>query len=648
MNEQIEIIYVFESFRIDVKKRRMFHGDQPVALTSKALNTLLYLIEHRGKIVTKDELMDAVWFDTIVEENNLTQQISTLRKILGERAGEYHFIATVPKQGYSFISPVKEISAVEVEEKTENEIVLQEYSQSNITIDFSNQKDDEVTSIKQIRKTLPRFSKFSSRRVQAAAIISVCLVLIIGIYFRSKSQNSFSGAKETPKTLAVLPFKILNSEGNDDFLGAGISDSLAAKLGNVENLTVRPTSSVIKLAKQTDDPLAAGRELKVDAVLNGSIQRNGDRIRVTVQMLDVKSEKIIWGRSFDENFSDIFSLQDTISTDVAKVFNDKLTDSEQKGLKKHSTENVEAFQAYMRGRYLWNKRDEDSLLKGIRYFQNAVNLDPKYALAYSGIADSYLVLAYYHIGNPSFGEDLQNARLTAQKAIELDDSIAESHNSLAYVEFYSGNSPAAEKEFKRAIELNPNYATAHHWYSNFLATQERDEESLREIKIAANLDPVSPIINATLGEHFYYARNYDEALAQLNQTIELDDSFFTTHYLLGMVYEQKGLYEAAIAEFQKARRLTKNNSNEFDSMLAHAYAVSGNKAEAEKILDNLIKNQADPQAIAIIYAGLGDNERAIEWLKKSDSSKSKLFLQNDPRLDSLRKNESFQRIAQIN
>lgn len=649
MTDQDETYFAFESFRVDVAKRRLFRGEETLQLTSKAFNTLLFLIHHRGKTVTKDELMDAVWFDTAVEENNLTQQISTLRKILGERAGEYHFIATIPKQGYSFIAPVKEIPRAEFETQTENEIVLQEYAQSNITIDISDPK--EIKSAPAItKKVFPKFQTFIARRFQTTTLVLLCLfVAVAGIGVWSSAKNEIAASKPpTPKTIAVLPFKLLNTDAKDDSLGFGMSDTLITKLSSVQNLTVRPTSSVMKFADYNQDEVSAGRELKADVVLGGTVQRNGDHIRVTVQMLDVQSAKLIWGQSFDENFSDIFNLQDAISTDIARVLEVKLSDKEQKELRQHSTDNLEAFQAYTRGRYLWNKRNEESLLKGIEYFETAINLDPNYALAYSGIADSHLVMDYYHFGSFSPGENLRKAKQAALKSLELNDSIAESHTSLAFVDyFFEGNSQAAEAEFKRAIELNPNYATAHHWYSEFLILNKREEESLQEIKIAAKLDPVSSIINATLGERLYYARQYDEAIAQLRQAIEMDENFFSAHYNLGMVYEQKGMYAQAIAEFQKARHLTKD-AEEFDSVLAHAYALSGNRAAAEKILDKLIKNKANPQAIAIVYTGLGDDANAVKWLKKADNSKPKWFLLNDPRLDSLKTNKDFQQILNIN
>jgi len=638
MNEPGQCLYEFDLFRLDVVKRQLLRGGEIVPLTSKAFDVLLILVQHRGKTVSKDELMDAVWFDAVVEENNLTQQISALRKVLGERATEHRFIVTVSGRGYSFIAPVKEISGTEA-----TEIVLQEFTKSSVTIDIYDDKESEMLAERQANiSSLNRKSFLRQHRVSVMAFAALLLVLVAVAFVWILRQTN-SPTSPTPKAIAVLPFKSLNENEKDELLGAGMSDTLTAKLGNLQNLTVRPTSAVSKYAGQNNDVLAVGRELKVDAVLEGTIQRNGDRMRVTVQMLDVESGKIIWGQSFDEKFSDIFSVQDAISEDVAQVLQLKLSNEEQKGIRKHSTDNIEAYQAYLRGRHFWNKRDKDGLNKGIEYFQKAVSLDPHYALAYSGIADSYLILNYYQMSNLSCKETIEKARQATLKALGIDNALAEAHTSLAFIYSLEENSQAAEKEFKRAIESNPNYATAHHWYSDFLAMNGRDDEAMKEIIIAVNLDPVSPIINTTLGERFYYSHRYDEAIAQLRQTIEMNNKFSQAHYVLGMAYEQKGMFEEAIEEYQKARSQMKESA-EFDSMLARIYALSGKRKEAERILEGLLRYGTNPYAIAIVYEGMNEKSTAIEWLKKVDIKKKKWFLKVDPRLDSLRSNSEFQRL----
>jgi DNA-binding winged helix-turn-helix (wHTH) protein/TolB-like protein/Flp pilus assembly protein TadD len=616
-------LYEFDTFRIDSLKRQLLREGCLVPLTSKAFETLLILVRHRGATVSKDELMNSIWSDTAVEENNLTQQISTLRKALGDRGAEHKFIVTVPGHGYSFIAPVKEMAG------ETDEIVLQEFTQSSIIIDVCDDAKDDQTPAKSSKKSLI---------YNAFAFAGLFLILFLAVvWFFPRGKSAVSNPAQ--KTIAVLPFKSLSADGNN-FLAMGMSDTLTAKLSNLQSLSICPTSSVLKY-ENARDAIAVGRELKADVVLDGTVQQSGEQIRVTVQMLDVASGRVLWGRNFDEKFSDIFSMQDFISEEVAGVLQLKLSNEEQKEIHKHSTDNVEAYQAYMRGRYLWNKRSEESLNKAIEYFEQAVALDPNYALAYSGIADSYLVVNYYGLTDLSREETLRRAKQAVLKALETNDELAEAHTSLAFIFSLEQNSKAADSEFTRAIELNPNYPTAHHWYSDFLTTELRGDEAMREIKIALNLDPVSPIISTTMGERLYYARRYDEAIVHLRRIVEMDDNFFAAHFILGMVYEQKGMYSEAIAEFQKVRRLTRKQS-EFEAMLGHAYAVSGNKKEAEKILNDIKKNAASPQDVALIYIGLGDNKRALEWLKKMTDKKSKWFLKNDPRLDALRSNPEFQ------
>ncbi len=647
MNEQKHCFYEFESFRIDALKRQLAReGGEIVPLTSKAFETLLFLVHHRGLTVSKDELMDAIWTDVAVEENNLTQQISTLRKALGEQSGKYKFIITVPGRGYSFVAPVKESFRVE----TESDFLLQEITHSSITIDVDDNHKAAETRRREDENSQafnkPLRAVYSRSRIGNFVFAAILLILGITAFAWLYTQNAARSGSSGPKSVAVLPFKLLNPGGtsSDDFLGTGMSDTLIAKLGNVQSLNVRPTSQIIKYANQNPDVLAAGRELKADVILEGTIQRNGDGVRVNVQLLDVQTGKVLWGQSFDEKFSNIFTLQDAISADVVRVLQVKLSNEEQKDIHKHSTENLEAYQAYLRGRYFWNKRDKESLKKGIVHFEQAVRLDPNYALAFSGMADSYLVLDYY-FGETGREENLQNARQSAQKAVELDDSLAEAHTSLAFIYAFPEDKSSltiehAEREFKRAIELNPNYATTHHWYSDFLAINGRDEESMKEITEAVRLDPLSSIINTTLGERLFYAHRYDEAINQLRLTIEMNDQFAAAHYFLAMAYEQKKMFDESVNEAQKACALTK--LDDFDAALAHIYAVSGKRTEAEKILSGLINRSAQPHTIAIVYAGLSDHDRTLKWLDRLDKTKAHWFLKSDPRLDALRARPEFQ------
>ena len=645
MSQQMERLYEFGPFRIDPVKRLLMRDGQVVVLTAKVFDTLLVLVEHKGQVLHKDELMRRLWPDTCVEENNLTQQISVLRKALGERVGEHRYIVTVPGRGYSFVSDVREVCDEDAD------LILEQHTRSLITINVEeDQQDGPEINYAPASRRLPAVLTLTARpRVFLLALTLVGLTLaLLTIFTYRRFADNARRAAQPPKSIAVLPFKSLNAGAHDDILSAGMSDTLIAKLSNVHQLSVRPTSSVIKYAGAQPDTLAAGRELDVDSVLEGTVQRAGDRVRVTVQLLDVRAGRPLWAQSFDAELRDIFAVQDAISQQVAQAMLMRLNGDEQQRLRKHDTDSVEAYQAYLRGRYFWNKRSAEGLRKSVVYFQQAIDTDPSYAVAYAGLADAYNLLVGYHLAEKSSDESIQRAKAAAIKALEIDETLAEAHTSLAAIKFnFDMDYAGAEREYLRAIELNPNYATAHHWYADFLSMMNRPTEALAEIKRAQELDPLSPIINTTLGEHLYYLRRYDEAAAQLSKTLEIAPDFYLARYLLGLTYEQKGMYAEAIAEFQKGRSLAGNNVALMVGALGHTSAVSGRRHEALQALNELLKlDNAAPYAIATIYVGLGEKQQAYVWLQKVPGWEARWLLRTDPRLDSLRSDPSFQSIQQ--
>lgn len=646
MSHQLEAIYEFGPFRIDVGRRIVLREGEPVPLTSKSFDTLLVLVERRGEVVCKDELMKTLWPDTIVEENNLTQQISMLRKALGERASEHRYVLTVPGRGYSFIAEVNEASL------REQDLIVEQHTRSRITVEVEDDDERAKQAPEEKIKLLPDTSHAATRKQPSgSAIFSLSIVLavltiatVFWFYSQRTQQPSNSGIK---KSIAVLPFKSLNSDSANDYLGTGMSDTLIAKLSNIRQISVRPTSTVIKYAGQNQDAYAIGRELGVDSVLEGTVQKAGDRVRVTVQLVNVQDRNPLWAQSFDEKLTDIFTVQDLISEQVARTMLVKLNVDEQRQLSKRETENVEAYQEYLRGRYFWNKRNDEGLKKSLERFQQAITLDPDYGQAHAGLADAYTLIAHYRIKPYAQDEAFQKGRAEAIKALKIDDTLAEAHASLAFIKtYYDHDEAGAEIEFKRAIELDPNYATAHHWYSEYLAMRGQDEEAMTEIKRAQELDPLSPVINTTLGERLYLARRYDEAIRQLQKTLEFAPDFGPAHYTLGLAFEQKGMYEGAIAELRKARD-TSGNSQNILASLGHTLALSGQKSAAHKILDELLaKEDPVPYAIAVIYQGLGEKQQTIGWLKKVKDKKDALdmMLKLDPRMDNLRDDPGFREL----
>lgn len=647
MSQQSECIYEFGPFRIDVGRRLLLREGEPVSLTSKSFETLLVLVERRSQVVNKDELMKQLWPDTIVEENNLTQQISTLRKALGERAGEHRYVVTVPGRGYTFVAEVSEAGI------KEPDLIVEQHTRSRITVDVEDEHEREIAIPKENIKYLPA-SAPTARRTLASrpylfsvSIAFIVLMAALAVWLASQKAQP-PQKSELKKSIAVLPFKSLNSDSANDALGTGMTDTLIAKLSNIHQISVRPTSTVIKYAGQSQDAQAIGRELGVDSVLEGTVQKDGDRVRVTVQLVSVRDQNPLWAQSFDEKLTDLFALQDTISEQVAQTMLIKLNGDEQQQLRKRETENVEAYQEYIRGRYFWNKRDEEGLKKSLAHFQQAINLDPNYGQAYAGLADAYTVIANYRIEPFTEDETFRKAKAAATKALEINESLAEAHTSLAFIKtFYEHDGSGAESEFKRAIELNPNYATAHHWYSEYLAMRGgRESEAMTEIKRAQELDPLSPVINVTLGERLYYARRYDEAITQLRRTLEISPDFGPAYYILGLAFEQKGMYEEAIAELRKAKEISRG-SHVVLASLGHTYALVGQKDAARKILDELLaKRSPAPYEIAMIYQGLGEKQRTLGWLKKIKDRKDEVYmmLRLDPRFDDLRSDPRFQEL----
>jgi TolB-like protein/DNA-binding winged helix-turn-helix (wHTH) protein/Tfp pilus assembly protein PilF len=620
-----QTIYEFGPFRIDAMKRLLWRDGQLVQLTSKSLDTLLVLIKHRGQVVTKDDLMKTLWPDTVVEENNLTQQISMLRKVLGEKANEHRYVVTVPGRGYSFVAEVTgDINLiVEQREKKKNDLGPRLSSR-----DLGIPK----------HAWRPRVILISSLGLAAIVLFAY------GVSWR-KAQLSKDG--EPNRSIAVLPFKPINSDPANVYLSTGMADALISRLSNLHQISVRPTSTIIKYADQPAAAQVIGRELGVDSVLEGTVQKAGPRVRVTVQLVNVESGTPVWAQTFDQEMTDIFAVQDAISERVAQTMLVRLNGEDQKQIRRRATENVAAYQEYLEGRYFWNARDKDGLTRSLAHFQQAIDLDSNYAQAYSGLADAYTLLVSYRIDSVPRDEAVQRARAAATKALGIDESLAEAHASLAMIKTrYDHDDRGAEIEYRRAIELNPAYATGHHWYSEYLAMNGRETEALSEIKLAQALDPLSPVINTTLGEQLFYARRYDEAIAQLRKTLEISPNFGSAHFILGLALEQKGTMDAAIAELLKAKA-TAQIGPAADASLGHAYALAGRQREAKKVLHDFLTNKdCEPYEVAMVYQGFGAKQQVLDWLEKIKEREGELgmMLRLDPRLDNLRTEPRFQEL----
>ena len=468
----------------------------------------------------------------------------------------------------------------------------------------------------------------------------------------AKAQTGRPGAAADawpPASLAVLPFKTIPATEGDDVLGLGMADALIMKLSGLRLVKVRPTTAVLRYVGPKQDPLTAGRDLGVDALLDGYYQRHGDQIRVSVQIIRVRDGVTLWAAKFDESFTNFFAIQDSVSEHVVRELELELSGSERRHLRKNYTDNPDAFRAYIKGRYFWSRRTPDGLRKGLEYAQQAAALDPTYAAAYVGMADTYNLLGAQHsVIRP--GEAFPKARAAAEKALEIDPTMAEAYASLGFVAYcFDWDWDAAESHFRKAIELKPNYPTAHHWYGEFLSTAGRFEESVASLRRALALDPLSLAVSTDLGATFYYARDYERSEEELRKALEVDSGFVRAHLILGAVREQKGDHAEAVASLRRASELSQRDPVILSS-LAHAVAVSGSALEARVLLEELRqlerRRYVPPYGMALIHAGLGERQRAYRWLEKAFELRDMnlLWLGVNPRFDALRADAEFKEL----
>jgi DNA-binding winged helix-turn-helix (wHTH) protein/tetratricopeptide (TPR) repeat protein len=580
-------LYSFGPFQLNASEQLLLRDGQALPLKPKVFDVLAVLVENSGRVVCKDELMKQVWPDSFVEEGNLAVSIFEIRKVLGGSENGHRYIETVPRRGYRFVACVAE---------ADQPMALQEQSRPD---------DSRMPVV-------------------------------------SAGYPSISGC-----SIAVLPFRFIGATGNEH-LGLGMADALITRLSNLRQMTVRSTSAVRKYNGSLDS-VAAGKELGVEWVLDGSVQKSRTRIRVTVQLVRVGDGGLMWGDKFEERFADIFAVEDSISEQVAKALEPRLTVDDKKAITRRYTQSVEAYDAYLKGRFFFDKRSPEGLSKGIEYFNQAIVLDPKYALAYTGLADSYNILHTY-IALPLRESDLMAERALL-KALELDPQLAEAHASLGHLRKRQWDWASAELEFKKALELNANYAIAHAWFGIYLALRGQSEEALIEIEKAQRLDPLSVTIAFCAGSVLYLARMYEPAVQQFRRALELDPEFAVAQFCLGNVREAQGRYEEAASEY-RCTQSKLGRSPEVTSSLGRIQALLGKKDEAQAAIDELLRMSADgyvqPIFIAVIYSALGDKDRAYDWLERAyDAHDGDLcMLGVDPRLDNMREDPRFMSLLQ--
>jgi len=478
------------------------------------------------------------------------------------------------------------------------------------------------------------------------ALVVIAIAIIGVVIWRFILQKEAAPPAPGKPSIAVLPFADLSPQKDQEHFCEGFAESLINALAKIKDLRVPARTSSFSFKGKEQAIEEIGKELDVKTVLEGSVQKAGNKIRITVKLINVADESLLWSEQYNREMNDIFSIQDEITMAIVDNLKVKLLGEEKVELIKRYTDNLDAYDLYLQGRYHWNKRSGEGMLKSIEYFKKAIEVDSTYASAYAGLADSYIVLGEW--GVLSSMEVYPKAKDAVLRALEIDDGLAEAHNALAMIKRdYDWDWKAAEREFKKAIELNPNYPTAHQWYAEYLSTMGRHDQAIAEIKRAQDLDPLSLIIKAIGGMLFLHSRQFDQGIEQCQKVLDSNPSFTVAHLYLGWNYLPKGMYEEAIAEFQKASDLSEGLFSMAQSHLGYAYAVSGKRDEAQKILDQLDERSKQsyvrPGAFAFVYQGLGENDRVFELLEKGYEEKDiyLVFLKVNPQCDSLRSDPRF-------
>jgi len=613
--------YRFLEFELSEEDFTLSRGSQRIALEPKSLRVLTLLVNRAGHLVDKQELLESVWPNTFVEENTLTRTVGILRRELGDSSRDSKIIETVPTRGYRFIAPVEMLPG-----QAPNSL--------------PEQNGNATAVLQSSPAVLPTDKPRTPKLRWLLPIACLILIAITPLWFRHHHLQA-----APIRSLAVLPLNDLSPGTREEYFADGMTDELITELARIPGLRIVSRTSVMQV-KGTQKPLAQiARELNVDAVVEGSVVRSGDRVRITAQLIDTRSDKHLWAQSFEGPLGDVLTLQDDVAREIASQTRTVLTPAARAELTSAKHIDPEAHDAYLKGRYYWNKRTGDGLQQGSIYFQQAIEKDPAYAAAYSGLADCNSGLAWHGFVSPD--EALPKAHSAALKAIELDPQSAEAHASLALLLDHRWDWPGAEAEFKRALQLDSQNANAHHWYGDYLSIKGRHDEALLQARQALELDPLNLMIGTWVALRYYLARRYDLAIEQSRKTLALDPNFAAAHLLLGDSYVQAGLHKQGLAELQLAARLS-GGSPLYLAQVAVAQAVAGKQAEALRIVAQLQKTSREryvsPYGFAQIYAALNNKEQTFKWLNAAyeDHAVWMSYLGVDPVFDRFRKDQRFQ------
>jgi TolB-like protein/DNA-binding winged helix-turn-helix (wHTH) protein/Flp pilus assembly protein TadD len=627
----------FGVFELDLRSGELQKQGRKIRLEGQPVQVLICLLENPGELVTREALHQKLWpADTLVNfEQGLNASVKRLRQALNDSADNPRFVETLPRRGYRFIAPTQTVPAMVGAPPVQAYASITEVTEVPATPNPSESTQPDRGALPERTVRVPPVWKRSG--------IALLVVLGISIVWLLRPHDH-------PPTiigsLAVLPLENLSGDPSQDYFSDGMTDELITELGQISELRVISRTSAMAYKGSHESLPRIARDLNVDAVLEGAVLRSGNRVRITAQLILAATDKHLWAKSYEGDLRDTLMLQKDVARSIAGEIRIELTPQEQAALQHLQQVNPEAHEDYLKGRYFWNKRTPEGLKRAIDYFSQAIEKDPNYAPAYAGLADSYALSGDWQYGVIPPKEAYPKAKAAATKAIALDGALGEAHISLAWcLNGFEWDWESAGREFKRGIELNGGYATAHHWYGWHLATLGRHGEAVVELEKAKSLDPLSLIIGADLAEELLIAHRYDEALKQSRETMNMDPFFALTHYVLGEVLAQKHMSNEAIAELQKAVELSQG-SPAFAANLANAYAVSGRREEAVKILNDLKSRSrtgfSNAPEIAVVYAGLEEKDQAMAWLERAYAERFNPGVLMRPAFDPLRSDRRFQ------
>jgi TolB-like protein/DNA-binding winged helix-turn-helix (wHTH) protein/Flp pilus assembly protein TadD len=618
----------FGVFEVDLRAGELRKNGARVRLQEQPFQVLAMLLEQPGETVTRDELRNRLWSaETFVDfDHGVNKAVNRIRDALGDSATSPRFVETVSRRGYRFIADVAVVEGAPVarsESRTGDPVPVEDVSVAPVT---------DPPSTPHVRRGHPWM-------ITGLALALASIVVVWALQSRTSPPALL-------RSLAVLPLENLSGDSSQEYFADGMTDELIATLGQISALRVISRTSVMPYKRARKPLPEIARELNVDALVEGTVLRAGSQVRITAQLIQARDDKHLWSDSYDGDLRDTLTLQNTVARAIAQQIRITLNPQEQATLKQRKVVDPEAYEAYLKGRYFWNKRTGDDLQKAVEYFNRAIERDPAYAQAFSGLADTYALLGDWEYGVLASREALPRAKAAAVKALQLDSTLSEAHTSLAFcLDAFDWDLKSAEAEFRRGIELNPGYATAHHWYAWHLSLSGRNNDAIAELRIAQNLDPLSLIINADLAELLLIAHLTDESIQQSRKTIEMDANFPLAHNQLGVAYLQAQRHDEAVSELQKAVQLSAGSPT-CTANLARAFALSGRRHEAVQLLGDLKKSSntsySNASEVAVVYAALGDRDQAMVWLEKAVEERFNPSVLLRPGFDPLRADGRFQ------